>query len=326
MNHKPFNRLRLAAPAITAALLALVIGNSQAISDWVRLYDYTPPPAVASLAMQTDMTPIARHLLYVNRPEIDDRDTFNLKCSGDGEQTIVLGCYHSKDRGIFIFAVEDSRLDGVEQVTAAHEMLHAAYDRLSGSDKKTIDSELQDFYDHDLHDQRVRDTIESYKKSEPNDVINEMHSIFGTEVAALTPQLQQYYTRYFTDRSKVTGFAAAYEEEFTSRTDQVKAYDAQLSSLKVKIDTNTATLKSEQSALNATRSQMESDRAGGDIAGYNAQVPSYNRQVDSYNALVRETHSEVSQYNTVVAERNSLVLEVQQLSHSIDSQFKPITK
>ena len=140
----------------------------------------------------------------------------------------MLGCYHSGQSGIFVLDVTDSRLDGVEQVTAAHEMLHAAYDRLSRSERSKVDAMLEDYYKNDLKDQRIVETINAYKKSEPKDVVNEMHSIFATEIASLPAPLEKYYQRYFTDRGQIVANAERYKSEFTSRQEAIVGYDAQL--------------------------------------------------------------------------------------------------
>lgn len=325
MQRKRFSRLRkVVAPLIIVALLVLLVGHLQAISDYLRLYNYQPPTDVATLATQTTMTDYGRKLFYINHPEVADRSTFNAACSNEGEQTIVLGCYHPVDRGIYIYDISDARLDGVEQVTAAHEMLHAAYDRLSSGERAVIDAELQQFYDNDEHDKRIRDTIAAYKKTEPNDVVNEMHSIFGTEVGSLTPELETYYKKYFSDRQQVVRFAASYQQEFTSREDQVKTDDARLKSLKAEIDANTATLGISQTDIAAMQRQMEVEKAAGNYSAYNSNVPIYNAKVDSYNSLVRETQKDITEYNKLVSERNKLVLQVRQLTQSINSQPTPI--
>ncbi len=62
-----------------------------------------------------------------------------------------------------------------------------------------------------------------------------MHSIFGTEVQTLPPDLETYYSQYFKNRSSVVGLSARYQAEFTSRKDQVAADDARLKSLKTKL-------------------------------------------------------------------------------------------
>lgn len=325
MKNKRFGRIRrILAPVIVLALLAVSVTHVRAISDYVRLYNYHPDVVVEQLADQTTMTPEARRLFYINHPAIDDRNSFNTECNEQGEQTIVLGCYHSVDRGIFVFHVTDARLNGVEQVTAAHEMLHAAYDRLSTSERKKIDSELQNFYDTQVHDQRIRDTMAAYQKSEPNDVQNEMHSIFATEIGTLTPDLEAYYKQYFTNREAVVQYADSYQQEFTSRQDQVKNYDAQLAGLKTQIDQNTASLKSQETDINTMQRQMESDKSHGNTEAYNAQVATYNAKVNQYNNLIHETQGEISQYNQIVATRNSLALEVRELTQSINSSLSPI--
>ena len=307
-----------------ASALVLGLTKQQAARDWWALHDYTPPAAVAALSSDTAMTPTAQKLFYVNHPAIDDRKSFNTACSSTAEHTIVLGCYHGVDRGIYVFDVTDARLNGVKQVTAAHEMLHAAYDRLSASDKKHVDAMLTDYYQHDLHDARIQQTIDAYKKSEPNDLVNEMHSIFGTEVASLPAPLEAYYTRYFSDRQKVVNYANAYQAEFSGRDARVKAYDAQLSDLKSQIDSNTALLKSREGDIMSQRNQLEAYRNAGATAAYNSGVDSYNAKVDAYNNLIEATRGEIASYNQIVNERNALVVEVRSLAQSIDSHLTTI--
>src|SRR5438045_4204235 len=101
----------------------------QNVYDWWRLRNYVVPSNVAALADDTTMDPLARKIFYVAHPALQERDTFRANCTVD-EKTIVLGCYRS-GIGIFVYDVNDPRLNGILQVTAAHEMLHAAYERLN---------------------------------------------------------------------------------------------------------------------------------------------------------------------------------------------------
>lgn len=314
---------RLAVPAVVLVLLGLLVGNLQALTDYARLYDYQPPAAVASLADQTTMTDKARKLFYVNHPVIADRSSFNSDCNNQDEQTIILGCYRSGDRGIFLFDVSDPRLTGVEQVTAAHEMLHAAYARLSLAERQKVDTELQNFY-KTVTDQRIKDTMAAYQKTEPSDVVNEMHSVFATEMPTLTPELETYYKQYFTDRSKVATYAQTYENEFTSRKQQVDSYDAQLKAMKQQIDSDKAELTTEEKDISAKQRMLEAERSSGDYKTYNSGVPVYNAEVDSYNSLIKETQSLISQYNSLVAQRNAVAMEFKGLTQSINSQLSPI--
>lgn len=310
---------------VLLCLLFVAVLDRQNITDWWKLRTYSVPPVVAQIAAQDTMTGYARKVFYVNQPAIEAKAQFT-QCPRGGEKTIVLGCYLAGQNGIYVLSVTDVRLDGVEQVTAAHEMLHAAYDRLSSSERSRVDAMLQDYYQHDLSDQRIKTTIDAYKQSEPNDVVNEMHSIFGTEVANLPAPLQQYYARYFSNRQAVVSFADQYEGEFTSRAATVAADDSQLAAMKQQIDSQQARLKSERADLDAEQAQLQSYRSSGNIAAYNAGVPGYNAAVSGYNAGVDALQALVTQYNQLVAQRNAIALETQQLSDELNVQAAPISQ
>jgi len=310
---------------LTLALLAapfLVWWKAQALTDWWQLRGYTPPAAVSSLASQDTMTSYARHVFYVNRPDIESNPSIFQKDCGEAEKTIVLGCYHSDQNGIFLYDVTDARLAGVEQVTAAHEMLHAAYDRLSGKDRDYVDGLLQDYYKNQLSDQRIIDTINSYKQTEPNDVVDEMHSVFGSEIANLPAPLENYYKHYFDNRQAVAGFANNYENEFTSREDQVKSYKSQLDQLKTSIQSQEADLDNQLKQINSDRARLDSERSSGQIAQYNADVGSFNQQVSAYNNSVETLRATIQQYNQTVTQYNAVAKELASLAQSIDSRVQ----
>ena len=308
-------------PLLVLSFFVIGVGTllwqKQAVLDWWHLRNYTPSAALVSLANDDTMTGKARHLLYVNHPQITDSNVFSDNCPAGGEKTVVLGCYVGNDDGIYIYAVSDSRLNGVEQVTAAHEMLHAAYRRLSNKERTTIDAELLDYYNHDLTDQRIKDTIAAYRQSEPNDVVNEMHSVFGTEVANLPPALTKYYSQYFTNRTVITNYTASYQAEFTNRQSQVSTDDAQLSALKLQIDANQALLTAQKAALDDQNSQLQTEQNEGEDDIYNAGTIGYNQAVNAYNTLLETARAQINQYNTIVDQRNAVALEEQQLSQEL---------
>jgi len=305
----------LVTTLLLVGVFALVWTHRNALYDWARLRDYTPPLAVVSLADQTTMTASSRRLFYVNRPEIQSRDAFNTSCPNNGgEQTIILGCYHDHETGIFVYDVTDAQLNGVQQVTAAHEMLHGAYERLSTGERSKVDAMLQDFYTNGLQDKRVKDTIDAYRKTEPNDLVNEMHSIFGTEVANLPPGLEAYYTQYFTNRQQVVAFATQYQQAFTGREAQIAQYDAQLKSLKADIEQKENDLKNQGDELNSTRTQVERSNDA-------SQVEAYNANVNQYNALLQTVNNQINQFNSLLDKRNAIALEEKQLYQSINSSL-----
>lgn len=266
------------------------------------------------------MTDTARKIFYVNKPAIETKASFSKSCpNGSREQTIVLGCYQSNQQGIFLLDVTDPRLNGVEQVTAAHEMLHAAYDRLSESEKQRVDAMLMSYYKTGLTDERVKTTIDAYKDTEPDDLVNEMHSIFGTEIAILPADLEQYYKHYFTIRGKVVGYAEKYQAEFSSRKAVIDKFDKQLQSLNEQIDEAKSQLSAVQSQIDSQREKLISLREEGSVNEYNAGVPVYNNLVNRYNDDVANLRNMIAKYNSIVAERNTIAQEEDDLTKALDS-------
>ena len=302
----------------TMAIMAVPIFGfieRQAIFDALRLRGYVPSENVVQLATDTAMLDRTRQIFYVYHPSIEEKSVFNQSCR-DNEQTIVLGCYVD-GKGIHILNIDDVRLTGVEQVTAAHETLHALYARLSKNERKRVDAMTAAAF-KSLTDQRVKDTIELYRKQDPTIVPNELHSILGTEVRVLPAELEAYYKQYFSDRSKTVGFSEQYEQAFTERKNQIAAYDAELNSLKLKIDNLQNELTSDTESLSRQRQQLDSLRS--DAAAYRSAVSSYNNNVNAYNVKIDRLTGLVAQYNDIVPRRNAIASEEQDLVKAIDSR------
>jgi hypothetical protein len=285
--------------------------------DAWRLHNYAPTSEVVHLADATTMTPAARNLFYVYHPQLDDKTSFSNNC-GNEEQTIVLGCY-ILHKGIYLYNVPDNRLNGVEEVTAAHELLHAQYDRLSSSDKKKVDAWTAEAL-KGITDERLLQTIENYRKKDPTVVPNELHSILGTEVRNLPADLENYYKRYFVNRAAIVDFADAYKGEFTSREQQVANIDTQLAAIKNQIDSLNTSLETQQVNLRTQYNTLQQQKKSGQVEAYNQAVPAYNLAVQRYNADVNKQRSLVTQYNNLVEERNNLAVEENQLIKALDSR------
>jgi hypothetical protein len=286
------------------------------IYDWWRLRAYEPPAKVVQLADETTMESSTRKLFYAYHPSLEGRATFNTHCPLT-EKTIVLGCY-VKNMGIYLYDVTEERLHGVVEVTAAHEALHAAYDRLSGRERGRVDDMLNKTY-ASIKDERIKKTIEAYRANGA-DVNNELHSILGTEVRSLPADLETYYRQYFKDRQAVVGFSEKYEKAFTDRKDELARYDQQLKDLKAQIESLTASLKQQVQRIDSEYARLQQLRSTGQTEKYNAGVSGYNQGVNAYNANARRVEDLINQYNTIVERRNTIALEENQLQKALDSR------
>lgn len=292
--------------------------HGQELVDFVRYRTHTPTSEVVALADKTDMTQEGRYIFYVSDPKIDDKDAFNQHCGGisDEQHTVVLGCYRLQN--IFVYNVTDPRLYGVKEVTAAHEMLHAVYERMPIEEKLVVNRLIQEELVK-LQNPRLRETAELYSREDASVIWNEMHSILGTEHRPLSAELEAHYKKYFNDRGKVVALAEAYEGVFNASKQRLKALDDKLASMKKQIDINYAEIEARKNQLNQETARLDSLRAG-DPATYNAAVPGYNALVHAYNGLVVTTRELVESYNAIVEQRNNEAASHNDLYESLDSQ------
>lgn len=290
------------------------------ILDWVATRGYNPPAHIAALAEETAMTPYAKQLFYVNRPAVQDKHEFNKNCTDPSEQVAVLGCFVGNRMGIYIYDVTDERLEGIKQVTAAHEMLHQAYQRLSKKERERVNKLLQDYYDNHASE-KLRSKIFSYQHQDKKHLLNEMHSIIGTEVPDLPAELEEYYSRYFTDRSRVVVLYQRYQSEFDNRIARIRELDERLTSLKAEIEADKEELERMEEDLRRRREQLDMYLARGDIARYNAAVPGFNADVIAYRNMVDAINRDVERFNSLLAERNELAVQERELENAIDSSL-----
>lgn len=302
---------------VLLSLLAFTAWRYQEVYDWWRLRDYEAPARIAELADNTRMNDTGRKLFYVHHPELNDREAFNRNCSGF-EQTIVLGCYITH-QAIYIFDVDDPKLEGIEEVTAAHEMLHAAYDRLSSSEKADVDRMTTAAFDG-LNDERLNKVVKSYKERDSSVVPNELHSILATEVRNLPEELENYYRRYFSNRLAVVELSESYEAIFTRQQNRISDLSTQISALESKLRNDKASIESLEAQLAAESQRLNRLRNQGRTEEYNAAVPGFNASVNRYRQLVESYNADVNRLNDMIHEYNSLAIEQKQLINSINSK------
>ena len=312
--------------AISFALIAGTVWvalHRQDVVDWWRLRSYQPSAAVLRLANDDGLVGKGRQLFYASDPAIDDKATFNTSCPNSDEQSLVLGCY--KAQRIYIYDVQDARLHGVREVTAAHEMLHAVYDRLGADDKKHV-NDLVAAQLKTVTDDRILKLIDLYNQQEPGELYNEMHSILGTEYANLSPELETYYKQYFSDRKKVVNYAQEYEAIFAASKVHIAQYDQKLGQLKAGVEANNTALEQKQRDLQTALAQLNQLRAANNIETYNQAVPAYNDSVHEFNDLVATNKSLINQYNDLVAQRNQEVTAQNGLYQSLDSRYQTMSQ
>ena len=297
--------------------------NFQYLYDLVNYQTYEPPAAVASIAENSQFTDEGMFAFYAAQPAIDGTKAFNVKCDRKEENTAILGCYTQNK--IYIFQVDNEKLNGIQEVTAVHEMLHFVYQRLSVEDRQKLERLLDAEAIKLEKNKDFAERMAFYARTEPLERYNELHSIVGTEVANISQELVDHYSKYF-DRQHVVNLYKSYKGEFDKLEESAQKIKKQIEALSSKIDkvkdkyaVDVKTLDRDIAAFNAraenndfsSQSQFDSERAS--LLNRASQLKKTRATI---NGLVE-------QYNDLIQQHNSIATESNKLYQSIDSSLAP---
>jgi hypothetical protein len=298
----------------------LISWQGKYVKDSVQLARYTPPPEVAALAQQANMSEDGRRAFYLTTPTIEAKKVGLNFCAKNGtEKTVILGCFVSS-KGIFIQKVTDQRLAGTMQVTAAHEMLHAVYhNHLSEGERTDIDLELNRVF-NELNNPRLKKLIQIYRDNNAKQVNSELHSFLGTEVSKLSPKLEQHYAKYFVDRATVVAMAQKNEQTFAQIVTKAEEIDRKLKKMKLELDQREKSVKDQGISIEQQRRELEHI---GSPDEYNRRLIGFNQNVGGYNAQVRSLRQEIANYNRLVNSYNALSSEEKSLNDSLRNGGNP---
>jgi len=307
-------------------VLALVTGyfNRQYIWDQITVSQYQPAKGAVELTTRAGVGEYGKFLYLASRPVLESTQNFNSVCSRTEVITSILGCY--ADGRIYLYDVSDPQLDGVREVTATHEMLHAAYVRLSSDEQSKLDDMLEAEYSKLKSDKGLQEKMAFYERTEPGQRDNELHSVIGTEVANISPALEKYYDKYFDHRDYAVKLNAQYITVF-------KNIEFKADNLKKQLDSISADVESKSKKYNIDVGVIDAD-----IRSFNLRASSgdFSSQ-DQFNyeryLLVRRTNelgsdkiyinNQIDLYNKLVLDYNALATQSQKLYNSLDSTLAP---
>ena len=97
--------------------------------DYYMRMNYRPDEQIGQLVSKLNFSPRGKEVFFATNPVVSGPEDFNQQCNRHEATVSILGCYD--DQNIYIYRVTESKLSGVMETTAAHELLHAAYARLN---------------------------------------------------------------------------------------------------------------------------------------------------------------------------------------------------
>ena len=303
--------MALSAIALQGALawgVSWAVTNQQWISDRAIARQFVPDQALQHYVTDASLTAEGEVYLYASLPQIVPAGEFDRYCSRDEPGIGVLGCYRLGEKRIYLYDVTDERLEAMEPVIAAHEMLHAAWDRFSQEEKDALGLLLEEALAALPSDHPMYERIANYEAHDVTSRIPELYSLMGTEVESLPAALEAHYSRFIADRQAVVALAKQVYDIFDNFGAEVQHIVDDLSDRSDIIDALKATYESDAAIL------------GADISVYNDRVARYNdgEDVAGANKFDQERDNLIARQAELAAERDTILELIDEYNALLD--------
>lgn len=308
------------------AVAGWLVQNRVYVVDQLSVWQYEPSSQVAEIAARTSLSESGTFYFYASSPSVEPGQSFNSVCKRPEKDSAILGCY--SNRQIHIFDVTDARLDGIKEVTAAHEMLHAAWERLSDDERGKIEPVLEAAFNK-VADTSLTDRMNYYARAEPGERLNELHSILGTEYSDLGPELESHYKKYFNNRGVVVSLHEKYNKIFIENEQKTNSLTAQLGTLGDTIESLSKSYNERITQLNADISSFNSRAESGAFASrdtFNAERSALVARSSQLEAVRSDINSKIASYEVLRKELEAVSAQSAELNRSLDSTLAPVPK
>lgn len=299
------------------------VNNEQWVKDNLVASQFAPGPEIAAYVGEAGLSEQGELYLLTSQPQIVPASQFDRFCTRNEPGIGVLGCYTLGEQRIYLFDVTDPRLTSIEPVVAAHEMLHAAWARLSNSEREALTVLLEEAFAALPSDHPLRDRIQSYEEDSADSRIPELYSILGTEISPLPEALESHYSRFFSDRTKVVAHADAVYAVFDTLQDRLLALSDELTSRNAEIEGLRYTYQEENASLREDILAFNERAAtpGGFPVSKSqfeqARQPLVDRQVRLEEMRIA-LQTKITEYNALLDELTVLNDEVSELNQGIN--------
>ena len=305
---------------LITTLVIVAILNRVWIGDFIRGLGYEPTSEMLRIRASLNLTDYGRLVFNASRPELSERETFNQHCRERTNENAILGCYDYTD--IYIYNITEPELDGIRELTAAHELLHAVYARLSEQDKRDLRPALEQVYSSNA--EILSEEIEMYYE---NDRYEELYVRAGTEIANLPSKLESHYAKVFEDQDRIAGYYNKYISVFNQIQQNLDVLSAEMNALSSEIESKTNEYYDRSAALNAAIASFnacaETPNCFASEAVFQRRRAELLNEFAALEALYDEIDNLINTYNAKVEEYNSEATHINSLNTIINSIASP---
>lgn len=281
---------------------------------------HKPTQEMRTIAEKVRFTQHGELIFMASRTQVDNARAFNKTCGDHEKSSAVLGCY--VNRRIYLYNIDNKELDGIVEVTAAHEMLHAAYERLYPWERKEVDALLLQEFETLRKDNEFTERMSVYAALDPASRINELHSIIGTERKEISDKLEAYYKKYFIDRHRISELYAQYSSLFFKLEAQAKDLADRVNKAADDLNQQINTYNNNVASLSAQISDFNRRAEAGDFSSYRdfynerSVLVANSAQLDRDLAAINQA---IKEHDALKKELNDTSLHLNELNNSIDS-------
>ncbi|HEX4442160.1 MAG TPA: hypothetical protein VHZ81_01195 [Galbitalea sp.] len=309
--------------------IGYLVFNPQRIVDQARVWAFTPTAAVKEQVSRDDMTAEGKFLYLSAHPKVESKREFNQTCSAVTTDTSILGCYIESTKRIYLYHETDARLDGTEEMMAAHEMLRAAWDRMSAAQQKALVGPLhlvESTNDDTTIDLAGR--MKEIRKDDPKDADAELYAIVGSEVPSLSKVLETNYAQYLAKRDTVTTLSAHSRAYLVALQKKITTLAATMTDLKKTVDVErtsfnaaAAKLKSDVVAFNARASRIGGFPSEG---AFNVARQALLNRENALNAKAKAINIQIDTFNSDLPKLEALLKTAAGLIENLNIDFEPL--
>ena len=304
---------------VVVAVMVMVL-NREWIYDYYRGVTYTPSAEMARIRNDLQLTGQGEFLFNAVQPELNNSDDFNAHCHSMDTEVAVLGCYAGGN--VYVYNITDARLEGIRELTTAHELLHVVYARMDEEEKNALKSLLEQVY----VDNRaiLEEELDTYAEMER---FEELYVRAGTEIAKLPEALEQHYGEVFGNQDAVVAYYNQYISVFRELSAELDSLTAELEALNAEINAKSEEFERRAKQLDA---EIVSFNSCAEVVGcFASEEEFYARRAELINeqesleALYNEINGLIDTYNAKVEIYNADVLKSKELHTLINSNAKP---
>lgn len=305
---------------VAGVVVAVAIFNRGKIYDWYRSVVYRPTAEMVNIRDSLGLTGEGEFLFNAVQPVLNEAEDFNRNCRKDESDMAVLGCYVTGN--IYVYNITSPELNGIRELTVAHELLHAKWERMSETERLEFVAALTQVFDK--NQDLLEDELLSYDIDERQE---ELYVRAGTEVKNLPDILEKHFAKIFKDQDKVVDFYESYIAVFRDMKARMETLEMEMESLRGQIEAKTA--EYEQLADQLTQDIVSFNNCAEAEGCFYSEYEFYRRRneligrQESLGVLNDEINESIDEYNARVDEYNSDITESRKLQDMINSNKIP---